>query len=407
MTPGPRADETTPRRHVRRGAAVVGALGLVAAMIGWSTARSEPSTGIAPAVDSAVSTAVTTVAVGRFDATYAGLVTPLTTERASRAAGPRSVPAGAGGALGTPQVGVGTTSAVAPAETPSPVSAIEGDLRDALQRADRRERLPRGLAEQGSVLRDDARPLPARCTAEPGESRHQVCAVGDRASDRTAVLIGSSHVMMWLPGLRDQAERAGVRLLVYVKYGCAPYTFTMRRGYVPWTECMQWRDWAIDDAVAQRPELVIAGSHAWVDISSPSGSALTGSSFDDAWRGGVSGLVTRLAPVTDAGGRVTVVGDTTRRTLDPGRCAESRRGNYGRCEQRITLDTVHLNDLTREAAEGAGGDYYDPGELVCLDARCPVASGGRFVFRDRLGHVSATYARHVGAALAERVGLMR
>ena len=379
---------------------------LVAGLVGWSSVTSEASRtgeGSAEGLNTAIEAPAAVGGASWIDS-GAGLIEPVQMTRWTDG-GPIALPPG-------PRAGTGSTSDL-PADDAGAeaggglLGQITADLRESLEKADADERIEPEFRRVGTALRDDADPLPARCTAEPGESRHDVCVVGDRDGTRTAVLIGSSHVMMWLPGLRAEAAAEGVRLLVYVKYGCAPYTFMMRRGEVPWTECQQWRDWAITDLLAQDPALVIAGSHAWVDIASPSGSALALPQFDDAWAGGVSGLVERLAPVIAAGGRVTVLGDTTRRGGDPGGCTSKRRAGYERCEQRITLDTVRLNDLTRSAAEDAGAAYYDPGELVCLDARCPVLAGGRFVFRDRLGHVSATYARHVGPALAEGVGLSR
>ena len=403
MTPGASAEHPDTRRRWRRGAGGVAAVVCASVLIGWASTDSEASrsgAGGEAAEGTSLRAAGTTAT---WQPSSAGLIRPLPVARTG-VTGPLAVPPG-------PRAGTGSTQdAPRPQESDAvgdPLRSIVADLRDSLEKADEDERIEREFTSVGTDLRDDAKPLPARCTAEPDESRHRVCVVGDDEGARTAVLIGSSHVMMWIPGLRAVAESEGVRLLVYVKYGCSPYTFTMRRGLAPWAACEKWRDWAVEDIVEESPQLVLAGSHAWVDIASPSGSGLALPQFDDAWSGGVSGLVEALSPVVAAGGRVTVLGDTTRRSKDPGGCTSRPRARYDRCEQRITADTVRLNDLTRAAAEGAGASYYDPGELVCLDARCPVLAGGRFVFRDRLGHVSATYSEHVGPALAEGVGLTR
>ena len=350
-------------------------------MLGWSSASSAPAVrGAASAVDPGAAPR------------GAAIASPAGWE-------PAAAPEGSLAAL--------ARDVLAQNATTDPVAGLATDLRDALGRADERESIDPVLARTGRDLRSDMDPLGPRCTAEPGETRHEICVVGDPTATRRAAIIGSSHAMMWLPGLSAQAERDGVQLAVYVKYGCSPFTFTMRRAGRPWAECETWRDWAIGELAARPPDLVLVASHIWVDIASPDGAALRGREFDDAYAGGVGGLVARLGPILAGGGRVTVLGDTTRRDRDPGRCAALRRGGFHRCEQRITLDTVRLNDLTRWAAEAAGGAYYDPGELVCLEARCPVISGGRFVFRDRLGHVTASYSRHAGPALAARVGLGR
>ncbi len=281
-------------------------------------------------------------------------------------------------------------------------AVVTRNLAVALRMADRGRRVTRDARPAAKRLRSDSWTLPTACTAEPGERRNRICPIGDVDATRTVVLLGNSHMAMWMAGLSNRASRQGVRVLPFIKYGCSPFTFQMMRDGTVWRECSAWRDWAIAKITRIQPDLVVAGSHTWLSIAGHDGRSLTGPAFDRAWTRGVAGLSKQLAP---SSGRMVVLGDTTERRRDPGPCALSRRNLMKECEQRLTARTRQLTALTAQGATAGGATSYDTNLLTCLRRRCPIVAGGTFVFRDERGHVSATYSRQVAVEFASAIGL--
>ena len=67
--------------------------------------------------------------------------------------------------------------------------------------------------------------------------------------------------------------------------------------------------------------------------------------------------------------------------------------------------TRQLLRLTARGAAAGGAEFLDMNAFTCIEDRCPVISGGTYVFRDKFGHLTATYARQVSAAFASSLAL--
>ena len=213
---------------------------------------------------------------------------------------------------------------------PGSKSAVVRNLRRALQAADEGRRIPSDATPRYDRLTEGIRDLPGRCTASPGESRHRICARGDRDGAITVAVFGNSHVAMWLPGLEREASRLGVRIEPFIKYGCTPYRFQMYRDGRAWRECSQWREWALGRLGDRKPDLVVVGSHTWLVMGDEAGRPIEGgATWDRKWRSGVRRTAGYLSRRID---QVVILGDTTTRASRPAKCAQSRGATMRSCE---------------------------------------------------------------------------
>ncbi|QWC85066.1 hypothetical protein KLP28_16315 [Nocardioidaceae bacterium] len=291
------------------------------------------------------------------------------------------------------------------ATPPGARSAVVRDLRRALRAADANRRIPAGT-EPGRVdLVGDTRTLSPACTADPGETRHRICARGRTGSDHTVVVLGNSKMAMWLAGLEYHARREGVRLVPFIKYGCAPYMFEMWRKGSPWPECSNWRDWALRKIKRMKPDLVVTAAHTWLEFEGPNGGQMPkGRAWDRTWQTGVERTARRLGRSAD---RVVVLGDALTRRDNPGDCARRPGPTMRLCEVTMVGRTRQLLRLTERGATSGGAEFLDMNAFTCIEDRCPIVAGGSYVFRDKWGHLTATYSRQISRAFATSIGLRR
>jgi hypothetical protein len=71
----------------------------------------------------------------------------------------------------------------------------------------------------------------------------------------------------------------------------------------------------------------------------------------------------------------------------------------GRPRNAVLDDQSVLAELIRIPA---GVAYVDMTDTVCDDSNCEVIRDGLLIYRDR-HHLSATYSRHIGSVLADRI----
>ncbi|QWC85065.1 hypothetical protein KLP28_16310 [Nocardioidaceae bacterium] len=309
--------------------------------------------------------------------------------------------------------GGGTTTATAAEQTsaarivdvrpPGPRSGVVRALRRALRAADRGRPIPARTRPADADLARDVRTLPPRCTADRGESRHELCPRGAVDSPVSVAVLGNSHMAMWLAGLEPEAERLGMRIEPYVKYGCLPYRAQQYREGQPWTECSDWARWATDEIAAGAHDLVVVASHTWLKLLDDNGEpSRRSAAWDRQWQEGIRATVETLRA---SGARVVVLGDSTTRRSQPGRCAQRRDASMRRCEQRLTPHTLKLLSMTSSAATAGGAQYLNMNDFLCLRDRCPIVSRRLYVFRDKLGHIPSTYSFAVRRAFSRSLGL--
>ncbi|MGH3373003.1 MAG: acyltransferase family protein, partial [Nocardioidaceae bacterium] len=222
-----------------------------------------------------------------------------------------------------------------------------------------------------------------RCTAEPEESTHDLCPVGDTTSKRTVVLLGDSHGNMWLPALSELGEEEGFEVLPFIKFGCTPAMVTMYRGDMgrAYDECSSWRDWALDEIDRLRPDAVVVGTHTTMRVvDERTGTRLSTPKSAEAWQGGMRGLAERLTKATR---QVRLVGDLTYLDDSPAACLSAKRATMATCTADVSGRTLKMNRHMARAAKGTPARYVDITPLICADGRCPLVVGNTVVYRDR------------------------
>jgi hypothetical protein len=242
-----------------------------------------------------------------------------------------------------------------------------------------RQPVPRALAPPLGQLLDDRYRL-GRCAAGTGETRADVCELGDLKARRRLMVLGDSHAAMWMPALVQFAQRYHWRLVPLIKTGCVPAAIASG-------SCAAWYRWALAHVRRLHPRAVVVSQTWW------SGSARAG--ID-----GVSRELRDLAPLTP---RLAVIEDppgSGRATLD---CLLARGATLGSCAFRITPDQAATYASVRRQARAANAAYVPTLRWFCVRGLCPTVVGTIVTYRDST-HITATYARQLarsfGAAVA-------
>ena len=91
---------------------------------------------------------------------------------------------------------------------------------------------------------------------------------GATSSNETIVLFGDSHADHWSTPLVDIAKKDNFRLVTFMKSSCRATRITTRvwslkRDY---TECDDWRELAIKQIIAMKPQMVIISQFSITNI---------------------------------------------------------------------------------------------------------------------------------------------
>ncbi|MBT0994975.1 acyltransferase [Cellulomonas sp. DKR-3] len=228
----------------------------------------------------------------------------------------------------------------------------------------------------------------------------RTCTYGSDAPVRRVVLLGNSHAGQWQPALVDQVQREGWSLRTYLTSECYPVDLPIE---VPVPAeapgCAAWTRWAVDDALAQRPDLVVLAARTFrplLDVP------------DDAQHARQQEAYSRLlARFTAAGVPVLVLRDTPNAGDPAPDCVAWQRDGWRECVQPQDV-AVEPDPLADAAAADSSGrvSVLDLNRMICWDGTCHDVVGGAIVYFDH-GHLTRTFARtlqpEVEAAVAERI----
>ena len=241
------------------------------------------------------------------------------------------------------------------------------------------------VADRGAPVPGDLAPAPERIARDYpslGEcsgwkrTSNKICTLGDTAASRTVVLIGNSHAGQWVPTVDAVAKRAHWRLAPFIKEGC---NFPIFRD--PGQECGEWYRWALGQIAARHPGVVVLGGETY------------GSTWESTMKQVVADL-RRIAP------RVVYLRLTPGLEKEPTSCLFSRGATLEDC---VFTQPVGAASAEEEpAARAAGAAYVDTRPWFCAGDRCPTVVGSTVAYSDD-EHVSATYARRLVPAMAEKL----
>jgi peptidoglycan/LPS O-acetylase OafA/YrhL len=250
------------------------------------------------------------------------------------------------------------------------------------------------MVNQGCALRDPDKPLEpsvddfARdtqvgendCWRGEGE-QIESCTLGYQGDDPAAriALVGDSHAQLLMPVLRPYLVQNKWQLTTYVGFKC------------------QWRfssspaDCPIDQIQAkllERPyDLVLTTANR---NTTP---VPTAAEYEQAW-----------APVAAVGARIAVLADNPAVSEESLACL-TRVGfgddRTGECATPRSEALAQPDELIAAAALVPGATLIDLTKYYCTEDRCPSVIGNVIVYRDSVGHLTATYARTLAPAIID------
>ena len=256
--------------------------------------------------------------------------------------------------------------------------------------ADEGRPVPGGLEPALGSVRESVAPL-GECDYRTGTTT--LCAFGDADAERSIVVMGDSHARHWGPSLSAIGEQHGYAVYHFVYSGCPATTITRpAQGGGVWTECADFKKWALDRVRELRPDLVVVANNAYK------------SAYLEQRQ--VDGLRAQLELLEPLAGKVAMVGNTPHLPRAPGTCVSERGVDLGDCLQRPDGASARKQGEFREVVESLGMTFVDARKWFGAGGRCPAVIGTIVPLRDR-EHVTVEYARHLAEPLATALGITR
>ncbi|HQY31735.1 MAG TPA: acyltransferase family protein, partial [Thermomicrobiales bacterium] len=242
------------------------------------------------------------------------------------------------------------------------------------------------------------------CNVTRAKTSAVLCVHGDPSATDVAVILGDSHGAMWVPALDLIGKEQGWQIVQMTKPGCqAPdfprYSPTMKREY---TECAQFRNWALAQIARLHPDLVLIASSSR-DVQQWTDSGPSDANMEDVWGDGLAKVLQRVAPVAD---RVIVIGDMPYPD-EPGiDCLTSHPDDAAACNtDRAEAVPATMNIVEQQTAQANGAEWVDVTPWFCTSSICPAVIGDLTVHRDNF-HVNENYAVWLANVLGQAIGLI-
>jgi hypothetical protein len=220
------------------------------------------------------------------------------------------------------------------------------------------------------------------------------CRFGDSGASKTAVVLGDSTAVYYMPGIREALVPKGWSVQQFTRLACPAWTLTGSRVVekkIP--GCVEHNRDALDVLRAQRPDLVImtTGAGAWLSQASLVDLPLEGAELVSAALGKTLKAVKPLAK------RVVIL-ESPPGTRDLRRCV-TRFSTPNNCKAFPSPD---WNVGTKaEAATAARYDVeYVPVRTWFCDGACPAFMGSTPVTSDG-AHLTIPFARSLAPVMRE------
>jgi peptidoglycan/LPS O-acetylase OafA/YrhL len=235
------------------------------------------------------------------------------------------------------------------------------------------------------------------CVANFFEGGPHECTMGDTASPTTVALMGDSHAAMLVPAFQQIADERHWRLEVLSKAGCpaldVPITNVFARLTERFQRCKQWRDQAIAQLQADRPQLIVLS--IWRQYSAGNWQAGF-TPYDSAWFESVTRMVQRLR---STGAQVLLLGPVPDPHSVVPVCLSSHLDDAMACAPTRSSAVNQAGMLAEAAAaEAGGGQYAELTDLFCTTDRCPVIVGNTLAYLD-WSHLTIEFSRLLAPAL--------
>jgi len=216
------------------------------------------------------------------------------------------------------------------------------------------------------------------------------CHYGDPDAAFRIVLVGDSHAANWIPALAAVAQKRGWSLTTHTKSACPLLLRPIADHGRRYDTCLEWGQRVLEDLRSSPPDVVVlaqsAGARLWSTDGRRSSRRAMSDAIVDVWR-----------ELETTGTRVVALLDTPRFPFEPLDCVARRP------DCAAPADEIFRADPIRRAHERMPSvAVVDMRDTLCRDGTCPIVIGNLVAWRDR-HHLTATYARRLGPALASRI----
>ncbi|MEK1889781.1 MAG: acyltransferase family protein [Phyllobacterium sp.] len=257
-------------------------------------------------------------------------------------------------------------------------------------------------AERPSVVRE----TDASCVLDLETVKPKPCVFGARSSNETIVLFGDSHADHWSTPLVDIAKRDNIRLVTYMKSSCRATRITTRNSKLQrdYTECDDWRERAIKEIIAMKPQTVIISqlsiSHLSEEIGDPS-------EYQVRKKQWAQGMKSTIEALSNAGIKVVYLRDVPTHTSYLDKCVARalwQQRDPSVCDTPRTVAADDDDAQTEKAIISSirNARYIDMTDYFCDHTLCHAMIDGKLTFRDR-HHIATPYAEFLAAPLEQAI----
>jgi peptidoglycan/LPS O-acetylase OafA/YrhL len=247
----------------------------------------------------------------------------------------------------------------------------------AVNAARRNAPLPEPLTPPPSKLLEDQYYFPEGCTPDRGETKSNVCRLGDESARKTIVVLGDSFAQHWMPSILEMATQDGWTVVPLVNgSGCASGAW-LRYPSRPW--CPKWYRWALGQAASLHPDVTLIGGE-WGPDTPPEAPVGAKHAIRAAKKFSRDVIVLSVPPFQ------------TRQPVD---CVLAKGATMKTCTSIASPTSLAFDDQVTSFAKSQRVGVMNTRGWFCQLLRgrywCPLVIT-QTITRPDLGHVTATYA---------------
>ncbi|MDQ0731136.1 acyltransferase family protein [Arthrobacter sp. B1I2] len=241
--------------------------------------------------------------------------------------------------------------------------------------------------------------LEQKALANP-QANAERCVYGDPKAAKTAMVLGDSVAISYVPAIRAALEPRGYKVLVYTMQQCpAAKVSVLKLDKSPHPECDAFRDWTWTKANELHPDLLFLTS----TVSPTLASGAQGSAFLDEWAQGYGDTFRAL----NSAAKRTVVLDPPPGGQSLSDCA-TRISRPSDCKTTVSKLYADVHTVASDQVQELGNKSFEvltTRTWFCTDyGYCPSFMGTTPVYADGT-HLTAKYSSSLGPVLAEALKL--
>lgn len=242
------------------------------------------------------------------------------------------------------------------------------------------------------------------CSGDVNALQNEACWGGDRAAERTLVLLGDSHASQWWHAWDAIGRQEHYRVLALVGNSCPaadPGEIPSDRDEESAAECDAFRQAARRSLAEVEPEVVVvAQTITQYQVLSPNPAG-----FHQRWQRGMVDLLGAIP----AASRILYLGDNP--SYSPkisdlpaaGNCLSEHATDAQNClvPHRIA-EVAQAERTSQRLVADTGGRYADLSTILCLHQGCPMVTRNHVLYRDHT-HVTSATSRILAPVLADEL----